>query len=269
MTSCHGLTGSNLEAQYGRLVKEFKKTEKSREYTRQRNANEVCDNAMEILQDPNSPESSKETENIIMKTEKSNKTLLENSNKALIEKLIMENIKSDQRNPVVVLSKTDSKLPNKKRQRSLSPLVKINNQNQSKKNSSASQDGFVEIKKESSTLLTPFNIHILGAEQNPVVVDDSSEQKEISNTSNNSAQKLNPTKGSLNQTIDMKPNLEELNKCAKRTSLDPVPLQIAFYKCILCANKYGSTQDIERHLENFHKIGANIQKPFIEQGFFA
>ena len=143
----------------------------------------------------------------------------------------------------------------------------------------------MEIKKESSTLLTPFNIHILGAEQNPVVVDDSSEQKEISNTSNNSAQKSNLTKASLNQTqtskenffrepIDTKPNFEELNKSAKRTSiqsenLDPVPLQITFYKCILCANKYGSTQDIERHLESFHKISANIQKPFIEQGCFA
>ena len=174
-------------------------------------------------------------------------------------------------------------------------MVKINSQNQSKKNrlsedpkSSESQDEIVEVKKESSTLLTPFNIHILGAVLNPVVIGDSSEQKETSNTSNNSAQKLNPTKGSLNQIqtltsskehfvkepIDTKPNFEELNKSAKRTSiqsqnLDPVPLQIAFYKCILCANKYGSTQDIERHLEFFHKISANIQKPFIEQGCFA
>ena len=50
---------------------------------------------------------------------------------------------------------------------------------------------------------------------------------------------------------------------------DPVPLKITFYKCILCANKYGSTQDVETHLENYHKIGDNIQKSFIEQGCFA
>ena len=188
MTSCHGLTGSNLEAQYGRLVKEFKKTEKSREYTRQRNANEVCDNAMEILQDPNSPESSKETENIIMKTEKSNKTLLENSNKALIEKLIMENIKSDQRNPVVVLSKTDSKLPNKKRQRSVSPLVKTNSQNQSKKkrlsdqNSKENSNSILEIKREPSNLLNRLSIPILGAEKKLVLIVDISECEKLDGT---------------------------------------------------------------------------------------
>ena len=358
LNSAHGVRGSNLVEQYGRLVdvNEFKKTEKSLENSRQRNFGVVCDDAMEIFGDQNSSESSKETENI-MQVQKSNKTQLENLSKAFIEKnikdnvkiltprkrnksvvcgnvlailrdqnspestketenqkqtrtsdkkqmensykavikkLIMENIKSEKRKPVVVLSKTDSKLPPQKRQRSLSPLVKINSQNQSKKNrlskkdSSESQDEILEIKKESFTLLTPFNIHVLGAEQNPVVIGDSSEQKETSNTSNNSAQKLNPTKESLNQTqtltsskehfvnepIDTKPNFEELNKSAKRTSdqsqnLDPLPLQITFYKCILCAHKYGSTQDIERHLEIFHKISANIQKTFIEQGCFA
>ena len=50
---------------------------------------------------------------------------------------------------------------------------------------------------------------------------------------------------------------------------DPVPLKITFYKCILCANKYGSTQDVKTHLENYHKIGDSIRKSFIEQGCFA
>ena len=43
---------------------EFNKIEKSHENTRQRNASVVCDNAIEIFGDQNSPESSKEPENI-------------------------------------------------------------------------------------------------------------------------------------------------------------------------------------------------------------
>ena len=65
---------------------EFNKTEKSCENTRQRNASVVCDNAIEIFGDQNSPESSKETENI-KQTEELTKTFLKNSKKALIEKI--------------------------------------------------------------------------------------------------------------------------------------------------------------------------------------
>ena len=246
----HGITGSNLVSQHGRLVdiNEFKKqkVEKSLEIPRQRSV--ICDNDMVMLGDQNSLESSKDTKNI-KQIEKPNNLQLENSNKALIKKLVKENIIIYKRNPVVVLSKTDSKLPNKKRQRSLSPLVKTNSQNQSKKkqllnqNSKETSNSILEIKREPSNILNCVNIPILGAEKNQVLIVDASE-----------CEKLDRTLGSQNLGI--------LNP-------DPVPLKITFYKCILCANKYGSSQDVETHLENYHKIGDNIQKSFIEQGCFA
>ena len=73
---------------------EFKKTKKSCENTRRRNTSVVCENTIQIFEDQNSPESSKETENI-KQTEKSIKTLLENSKKVLIEN-IKDNINPEQ-----------------------------------------------------------------------------------------------------------------------------------------------------------------------------
>ena len=51
-------------------------------------------------------------------------------------------------------------------------------------------------------------------------------------------------------------------------SSEPAPLEVKIYKCGFCSKMYGSTQDVETHLENYHKIGDNIQKSFIEQGCF-
>ena len=161
----HGITGSNLVSQHGRLVdiNEFnkQKVEKSWEIPRQRSI--ICDNDMVMLGDQNSLESSKDTKNF-KQIEKPNNLQLENSNKALIKKLVKENIIIYKRNPVVVLSKTDCKLPNKKRQRSVSPLVKTNSQNQSKKkqlsdqNSKENSNSILEINREPSDLLNRLNI---------------------------------------------------------------------------------------------------------------
>ena len=45
----------------------------------------------------------------------------------------------------------------------------------------------------------------------------------------------------------------------------PKELKITFYKCVLCSNKYETSQDIESHLTNAHSVSIHCQNLFIEK----
>jgi hypothetical protein len=45
----------------------------------------------------------------------------------------------------------------------------------------------------------------------------------------------------------------------------PKELKITFYKCVLCSNKYETSQDIESHLTNVHSVSIHCQNLFIEK----
>ena len=45
----------------------------------------------------------------------------------------------------------------------------------------------------------------------------------------------------------------------------PKELKITFYKCVLCTNKYETSQDIESHLTNVHSVSIHCQNLFIEK----
>ena len=80
-----------------------------------------------------------------------------------------------------------------------------------------------------------------------------------------------------NQEIKVEPNQEikveqnqEISELKSIGSNDqePVPLKITFFTCILCLNKYGSPEDVEKHLSIFHKISVKFQEQFIKTGCF-
>ena len=45
----------------------------------------------------------------------------------------------------------------------------------------------------------------------------------------------------------------------------PKELKTTFYKCVLCSNKYETSQDIESHLTNVHSVSIHCQNLFIEK----
>ena len=73
-----------------------------------------------------------------------------------------------------------------------------------------------------------------------------------------------------NQEIKVEQNqdISELKSIGSNDQ-EPVPLKITFFTCILCLNKYGSSEDVKKHLSIFHKISVKFQKQFIKTGCFA
>ena len=72
-----------------------------------------------------------------------------------------------------------------------------------------------------------------------------------------------------NQEIKVEQNqdISELKSIGSNDQ-EPVPLKITFFTCILCLKKYGSLEDVEKHLSIFHKISVKFQKQFIKTGCF-
>ena len=72
-----------------------------------------------------------------------------------------------------------------------------------------------------------------------------------------------------NQEIKVEQNqdISELKSIGSNDQ-EPVPLKITFFTCILCLKKYGSPEDVEKHLSIFHKISVKFQKQFIKTGCF-
>ena len=133
------------------------------------------------------------------------------------------------------------KLPEKERQRS---FLKTNSQNQSKKT------------------------RLLG----PNLSEMNNEQKD--NTPKQNQTKGNPnTQHQGSKIIVMTPNSEELNKIANRMqsrNLESVPLKFTYYYCVLCGKikKYGTIENVKKHLHDDHQIEGDFRKSFIGQGYF-
>ena len=142
------------------------------------------------------------------------------------------------------------------------------------------------------------NLDLVGLAKNPVVIDDLFD--EVANTQHQTKmnEDQNHTKGNLIENIKFLKDIifEELNEANTEIKVEqnqdiatikleqnqdisgfksigsndqePVPLKFTFHTCVLCLNKYGSPQNIENHLNFFHKITVDFQKKFIETGFF-
>ena len=76
-----------------------------------------------------------------------------------------------------------------------------------------------------------------------------------------------------NQEIKVEPNQEikveqnqEISELKSIGSNDqePVPLKITFFTCILCLNKYGSPEDVEKHLSIFIKFLSNFKSNLLK-----
>ena len=76
-------------------------------------------------------------------------------------------------------------------------------------------------------------------------------------------------KGQQNQEFKLEQNQETSElKSIGSNDQEPVPLKITFFTCILCLNKYGSPEDVEKHLSIFHKISVEFQEQIFKTGCF-